>query len=67
LIANGRIDALVNVAGAVPQTDLFAMTDADWNDGLSLKFHGARRLTIKAWEALKSAHGAVDGGEATAI
>jgi 3-oxoacyl-[acyl-carrier protein] reductase len=25
----GRIDALINVAGAVPQTDLFAMTDAE--------------------------------------
>ncbi len=56
---HSRIDALINVAGAVPQTDLFAMTDAEWNDGLVLKFHGARRLTIKAWEALKSARGAV--------
>jgi 3-oxoacyl-[acyl-carrier protein] reductase len=55
----GRIDALINVAGPVPQTDLFAMTDAEWNDGLSLKFHGARRLTINPWEALKSARGAV--------
>jgi 3-oxoacyl-[acyl-carrier protein] reductase len=55
----GRIDALINVAGAVPQTDLFAMTDTEWNDGLALKFHGARRLTIKAWEALKRARGAV--------
>src|ERR1051325_8952731 len=27
----GRIDALINVAGAVPQTDLFAMTDTEWN------------------------------------
>jgi len=55
----GRIDALINVAGAVPPTDLFAMTDAGWNDGLSLKFHGARCLTIDAWEALKSARGAL--------
>jgi 3-oxoacyl-[acyl-carrier protein] reductase len=55
----GRIDALVNIAGAVPQADLFAMTDAEWNDGLSLKFHGARRLTLRAWEALKTARGAV--------
>jgi 3-oxoacyl-[acyl-carrier protein] reductase len=54
-----RIDALINVAGAVPQSDLFAMTDAEWTDGLALKFHGARRLTLKAWEALKSARGAV--------
>ena len=55
----GRIDALVNVAGAVPQTDLFAMSDAEWDDGLSLKFHGARRLTLAAWDALKQSRGAV--------
>jgi NAD(P)-dependent dehydrogenase (short-subunit alcohol dehydrogenase family) len=54
-----RIDGLINVAGAVPQTDLFVMTDSEWNDGLALKFHGARRLTIRAWDALKSARGAV--------
>jgi 3-oxoacyl-[acyl-carrier protein] reductase len=55
----GRIDALVNIAGAVPQIDLFEMTDAQWQDGLELKFHGARRLTISAWDALKAAHGSV--------
>ena len=27
----GRIDALVNVAGAVPGLDLFEMTDAQWD------------------------------------
>ena len=40
----GRIDALLNIAGAVPQIDLFEMTDAQWDDGMALKFHGARRL-----------------------
>jgi 3-oxoacyl-[acyl-carrier protein] reductase len=55
----GRIDALVNIAGAVPQIDLFEMTDAQWQDGLELKFHGARRLTILAWDALKASHGSV--------
>jgi 3-oxoacyl-[acyl-carrier protein] reductase len=55
----GRIDALVNIAGAVPQIDLFEMTDAQWDDGMALKFHGARRLTIKAWEALKASKGSV--------
>jgi 3-oxoacyl-[acyl-carrier protein] reductase len=55
----GRIDALVNIAGAVPQIDLFEMTDAQWDDGMALKFHGARRLTIRAWEALKASKGAV--------
>jgi 3-oxoacyl-[acyl-carrier protein] reductase len=44
----GRIDALLNIAGAVPQIDLFEMTDAQWDDGMALKLHGARRLTIRA-------------------
>jgi 3-oxoacyl-[acyl-carrier protein] reductase len=55
----GRIDALVNVAGAVPGLDLFQMTDEQWDAGLQLKFHGARRLTIAAWDALKASKGAV--------
>jgi 3-oxoacyl-[acyl-carrier protein] reductase len=55
----GRIDALVNIAGAVPQIDLFEMTDAQWEDGMALKLHGARRLTIRAWDALKASNGAV--------
>jgi len=55
----GRIDALLNIAGAVPQIDLFEMTDAQWNDGMALKLHGARRLTIQAWEALKISRGSV--------
>src|SRR5271155_3731404 len=59
LAAFGRIAALLNIAGAVPQIDLFEMTDAQWEAGLALKLHGARRLTIAAWPALKSAKGAV--------
>jgi 3-oxoacyl-[acyl-carrier protein] reductase len=55
----GRIDALLNIAGAVPGINLFQMTDEQWNAGMELKFHGARRLTIQAWEALKAAKGAV--------
>jgi 3-oxoacyl-[acyl-carrier protein] reductase len=55
----GRIDALVNIAGAVPQIDLFEMTDAQWEDGMALKLHGARRVTIRAWDALKASNGAV--------
>jgi len=55
----GRIDALVNIAGAVPQIDLFEMTDAQWDDGMALKLHGARRLTIRAWDALKASKGSV--------
>lgn len=55
----GRIDALLNIAGAVPQIDLFEMTDAQWEDGMALKLHGARRLTLRAWDALKASNGAV--------
>jgi 3-oxoacyl-[acyl-carrier protein] reductase len=55
----GRIDALLNIAGAVPQIDLFQLMDAQWDDGMALKFHGARRLTIQAWDALKSSQGSV--------
>jgi 3-oxoacyl-[acyl-carrier protein] reductase len=59
LAAFGRIDALVNIAGAVPQIDLFDMTDKQWDDGFALKLHGARRLTIAAWPALKATKGSV--------
>ena len=55
----GRIDALLNIAGAVPQIDLFEMTDAQWDDGMALKLHCARRLTVQAWDALKSSNGSV--------
>src|SRR6202161_3322680 len=59
MAAFGRIDALLNIAGAVPQIDLFEMTDAQWEGGLALKLHGARPLTIAAWPALRAAKGAV--------
>ena len=55
----GRIDALVNIAGAVAGLDVFQMTDEQWNTGMELKFHGARRLTIRAWDALRESKGAV--------
>ncbi len=55
----GRIDALLNIAGAVPQIDLFEMTDEQWRAGMELKLHGARRLTIRAWDALKQSKGSV--------
>jgi 3-oxoacyl-[acyl-carrier protein] reductase len=59
LAAFDRIDALLNISGAVPQIDLFEMTDPQWEGGLALKLHGARRLTIAAWPALKAAKGSV--------
>jgi len=59
LQAFGRIDALLNIAGAIPQIDLFEMTDEQSEAGLALKLHGALRLTIAAWPALKQAKGSV--------
>jgi 3-oxoacyl-[acyl-carrier protein] reductase len=35
------------------------MTDEQWKAGMELKLHGARRLTINAWEALKQSKGSV--------
>jgi 3-oxoacyl-[acyl-carrier protein] reductase len=55
----GRIDALLNIAGAVPQVDILEMTDEQWSAGADLKLHGARRLTIRAWDALKKSRGSV--------
>lgn len=55
----GRIDTLINVAGAVPQADLFEMSDEEWADGLSLKFHGARRMALRAWPSLRQTQGSL--------
>jgi len=55
----GRIDALLNIAGAVPQIDLFEMTDEQWDKGMNLKLHGARRLALAAWPALRETKGSV--------
>jgi NAD(P)-dependent dehydrogenase (short-subunit alcohol dehydrogenase family) len=55
----GRIDGVANIAGAVPQIDLMDMSDEQWNAGMELKLHGARRLTIAAWPALKAHGGSV--------
>jgi 3-oxoacyl-[acyl-carrier protein] reductase len=54
-----RIDALINIAGAVAGLDVFQMTDDQWESGMALKFHGARRLAIHAWPGLKIAKGSI--------
>ena len=59
LAAFARIDALLNIAGAVPGLDVFQMTDEQWDSGMALKFHAARRLTLHAWDALRSSKGSV--------
>jgi NAD(P)-dependent dehydrogenase (short-subunit alcohol dehydrogenase family) len=42
----GRIDALLNIAAAVPGCDLFQMTDEQWNASMELKLHGVQRQRL---------------------
>ena len=55
----GRIDLLVNNAGATKRGDFFELTDADWEDGFALKFFGAMRLSRAAWRHLQATRGAI--------
>jgi len=55
----GQIDLLVNNAGATKRGDFFALTDADWEDGFSLKFYGAMRCSRAAWPHLQATHGSI--------
>jgi 3-oxoacyl-[acyl-carrier protein] reductase len=55
----GRLDLLVNCAGATKRGDFQALTDADWEDGFALKFYGAMRLCRAAWPHLVKSRGAI--------
>jgi len=55
----GRIDIVVNNAGATRRADFLDLTDADFADGFALKYFGAVRLTRAAWPHLKAASGSV--------
>lgn len=55
----GRIDLLVNNAGATKRGDFLDLTDDDFQDGFALKYFGAVRLTREAWPHLKASHGSV--------
>jgi 3-oxoacyl-[acyl-carrier protein] reductase len=55
----GRIDIVVNNAGATPRGNFLDLTDEQWTDGFALKFFGAVRLTRAAWLHLKQSAGSV--------
>jgi 3-oxoacyl-[acyl-carrier protein] reductase len=55
----GRLDLLVNNAGATKRGDFFSLTDEDWNDGFALKFYGAIRLSRAAWPHLRDSVGGI--------
>jgi NAD(P)-dependent dehydrogenase (short-subunit alcohol dehydrogenase family) len=55
----GRIDIVVNNAGATKRDAFVKLTDEDWADGFALKFFGAVRLTRAAWPHLKATSGSI--------
>lgn len=55
----GRLDLLVNNAGATKRGDFFTLTDEDWADGFALKFHGYVRMTRAAWPHLRQSNGSI--------
>ena len=55
----GRIDILINNAGATKRGEFVELIDDDWEDGFALKFFAAVRLTREAWPHLKASSGSV--------
>lgn len=59
LAATGRIDALINNAGATKRGDFLTLTDEDFLEGFALKFHATVRFCRAAWPALEASQGAI--------
>jgi NAD(P)-dependent dehydrogenase (short-subunit alcohol dehydrogenase family) len=55
----GRLDLLVNNAGATKREDFFGLTDQDWQESFALKFHGYIRFTRAAWPLLRQSQGSI--------
>jgi len=55
----GRIDGLINNAGATKRGDFLELSEADWQDGFALKFFGAMRCCRAAWPHLQASRGAI--------
>jgi 3-oxoacyl-[acyl-carrier protein] reductase len=55
----GRIDVIVNNAGATKRGEFLTLSDEDFLDGFALKYFGAVRLSRAAWPHLKASSGSV--------
>lgn len=55
----GRIDLLVNNAGATPRGAFLQLTEQDWADGFALKFFAAVRASRSAWPHLVRSGGSI--------
>ena len=55
----GRLDLLVNNAGATQRGDFLVLDDVEWADGFALKFFGAMRSCRAAWPHLRASGGSI--------
>jgi 3-oxoacyl-[acyl-carrier protein] reductase len=55
----GKLDLLVNNAGATKRGDFLTLTDQEWTDGFALKFYGGMRLSRAAWTYLQASQGTI--------
>jgi 3-oxoacyl-[acyl-carrier protein] reductase len=55
----GRIDLVVNNAGATVRGDFLGLGEEQWKDGFELKFFGAMRLCRAAWPQLRLSRGSI--------
>jgi len=55
----GRIDIVVNNAGATKRGEFLELTDDDFADGFALKYFGSVRLSRACWTHLKAASGSL--------
>ncbi len=55
----GRIDILINNAGATKRGQFLELDDATWEDGFALKFYACVRLSRLFWPMLTASYGVV--------